>query len=75
MWTGPIANINITDPKLIKEVFQKHEMFQKLSNPVQDLFIKGMLTYEGEKWFRVRKVARPAFHMLKLKVNYIPSHD
>ncbi|KAJ4717545.1 Cytochrome P450 [Melia azedarach] len=68
MWMGPTASIFITDPSFIKEIFYKHEIFQKFQrNPLIRLFINGMVLYEGEQWFKVRNIANPAFHLDKLK--------
>ena len=75
IWNGPIPNINIADPKMIREILFKHEIFQKpKSNSVVKLFVSGMVAYEGEQWFKVRKIANPAFHQHKLKVHFIPIH-
>ncbi|KAK0593612.1 hypothetical protein LWI29_029824 [Acer saccharum] len=68
IWNGPIPSINIADPKMIREILFKHEIFQKpKSNSVVKLFVSGMVAYEGEQWFKVRKIANPAFHQHKLK--------
>ncbi|KAJ0103393.1 hypothetical protein Patl1_04986 [Pistacia atlantica] len=72
IWLGPAPSINITDPKLIREIMLRYEIFQKPKrNPLNRLVFSGMLVYEGEQWFRVRKIANPAFHLDKLKVNKI----
>ncbi|KAK4837058.1 hypothetical protein QYF36_002491 [Acer negundo] len=68
IWNGPIPMINITDPKMIREILFKHDIFQKpQTNPLAKFFVRGMATYEGEQWFKVRKIANPAFHNHKLK--------
>ncbi|KAJ0045145.1 hypothetical protein Pint_04876 [Pistacia integerrima] len=68
IWLGPAPSINITDPKLIREIMLRYEIFQKPKrNPLNRLVFSGMLVYEGEQWFRVRKIANPAFHLDKLK--------
>ncbi|XP_031266826.1 cytochrome P450 CYP72A219-like [Pistacia vera] len=69
IWLGPTPSINITDPKLIREIMLRYEIFQKPKrSPLGKLVFNGMLMYEGEQWFRVRKTANPAFHLDKLKV-------
>lgn len=66
---GPKPTLNITDPKLIREILSKWETFQKLkSNPLARLVATGMVAYEGEQWVKARKIATPAFHLDKLKV-------
>ncbi|XP_044474804.1 cytochrome P450 CYP72A219-like isoform X1 [Mangifera indica] len=68
IWLGPIPNINITDPRLIKEIMLRHEIFQKPKlNSLGRSVFSGMGIYEGERWFKVRKIANPAFHLDKLK--------
>lgn len=71
-WTGPRPNINITDPKMVREIFVKYDIFQKQRSPIGKLVVSGMLGYEGEQWFKVRKIATPAFHHDKLK-NMLPT--
>ncbi|CAM8995262.1 unnamed protein product [Rhodiola kirilowii] len=72
MWLGPEPEVYVMDPELLKEVFNRIYDFQK---PPPDylgkLLVKGLATYEGEKWVKHRKLANPAFHMEKLK-NMIP---
>ncbi|GAY65771.1 hypothetical protein CUMW_243600 [Citrus unshiu] len=72
IWMGPRPNINITDPKMIREIFLKHDIFKKLRSPLAKLLITGMVGYDGEQWFKVRKIATPAFHHDKLK-NMLPT--
>ncbi|KAK9204369.1 hypothetical protein WN943_014629 [Citrus x changshan-huyou] len=72
IWMGPRPNLNITDPKMIREIFLKHDIFKKLRSPLAKLLITGMVGYDGEQWFKVRKIATPAFHHDKLK-NMLPT--
>ncbi|XP_044473135.1 cytochrome P450 CYP72A219-like [Mangifera indica] len=68
IWDGTKPTINITDPKLIRDIMSKPEIFRKpKSNPLTKLIVHGMFRYEGAQWFRVRKIANPAFHLEKLK--------
>ncbi|XP_031278121.1 uncharacterized protein LOC116136587 [Pistacia vera] len=72
IWLGPTPSINITDPKLIREIMSRYEIFQKPKmSPLGKLVFNGMVMYEDEQWFRVRKTANPAFHLEKLK-NMLP---
>lgn len=69
IWKGPTPIINITDPKLIKELLQKNDLFQKPKrNPIGKLLVSGLAFYEGQQWVKVRKIINPAFHLQKLKV-------
>ncbi|XP_044472844.1 cytochrome P450 CYP72A219-like [Mangifera indica] len=68
IWLGPTPSINVTDPKLIREIMLRYEIFQKPQrSPLGRLVFNGMVMYEGEQWFKVRKIANPAFHLDKLK--------
>ncbi|KAH7861086.1 hypothetical protein Vadar_021576 [Vaccinium darrowii] len=69
VWLGPTPRLTITDPKLIKEILSKSEVFQKPAlNPHFKLLVTGILTYEGEKWATHRNLVNPAFHLEKLKL-------
>ena len=60
---------------MIRDILFKQEIFQKpKATLVGKFLLSGMLAYEGEKWFKVRKIANPAFHQHKLKVHFIPIH-
>ncbi|XP_012567743.1 cytochrome P450 72A68-like isoform X2 [Cicer arietinum] len=69
MWFGPIPRVNITDPEQIKDVLNKIYDFRKPnSNPLVRLLANGLVSYEGEKWNKHRKIINPAFHLEKLKI-------
>ncbi|KAH7860249.1 hypothetical protein Vadar_011165 [Vaccinium darrowii] len=71
-WLGPTPRLTITDPKLIKEILSKTEVFQKpVMNPLAKFLVTGILTYEGEKWATRRNLVNPAFHLEKLKASHI----
>ncbi|KAM7497837.1 hypothetical protein LguiA_022251 [Lonicera macranthoides] len=68
LWFGPVPRVHIMDPELIREILNKHQIFQKpKSHPLVKLFINGLITYEGEKWAELRRIVNPAFHVEKLK--------
>lgn len=66
MWLGPTPRLNITDPKLIKEVLSNYEVFQKPE--IIKLLLTGIVVADGEKWAKYRKLVNPAFQLEKLKV-------
>lgn len=71
MWFGPIPRVNITDPEQIKDVLNKIYDFRKPnSNPLVRLLANGLVSYEGEKWNKHRKIINPAFHLEKLKASF-----
>nr|QWX38539.1 secologanin synthase 4 [Ophiorrhiza pumila] len=75
LWFGPKPLVLIMDSGLIKEVTQKIQVFQKpKSNPLAKFLATGVVSYEGDKWAKQRKVLNPAFHMEKLKL-MLPAFD
>ncbi|CAL5403176.1 unnamed protein product [Camellia sinensis] len=67
-WIGLIPQVNISDPKLIKEILLNYEVFQKTGqNPLGKLLLRGVLMLEGQKWVKHRNVLNPAFYLEKLK--------
>ncbi|KAL2331431.1 hypothetical protein Fmac_019012 [Flemingia macrophylla] len=67
IWFGPKPRVTLTDPELIKEVFNKMYDFQKPANPLVKLLATGLINYEGEKWNKHRRIINPAFNLEKLK--------
>ncbi|XP_047271405.1 cytochrome P450 72A397-like [Capsicum annuum] len=68
IWLGPRPLLLIMDPKLIKEVFSKNYLYQKPhSNPLTKFLTQGLVSQEGDKWAKHRKIINPAFHLEKLK--------
>ncbi|CAK8534865.1 unnamed protein product [Lathyrus sativus] len=69
VWFGPTPRVIITDPELIKDVFNKNDDFQKPNmNPLVTLLVNGLVHLEGEQWSKHRKIINPAFHFEKLKI-------
>ncbi|XP_021848479.2 cytochrome P450 CYP72A219-like [Spinacia oleracea] len=69
LWFGPIPIIQISKPEMIKEALTKTEEIRKVKlNPIFDKLIPGVVSYEGEKWAKHRKLINPAFHVEKLKL-------
>ncbi|XP_031266825.1 cytochrome P450 CYP72A219-like [Pistacia vera] len=68
IWEGSTPSINIIDPKLIRDIMLKPDIFRKPKrNPLAKFIVDGMVKYEGAQWLKVRKIANPAFHLDKLK--------
>ncbi|KAL8544469.1 hypothetical protein ACS0TY_004866 [Phlomoides rotata] len=66
-WLGPNPRLIIADPKLVKEILSKPDVYQK-PFPEHGKRISGGLNYlEGEKWTKHRKIVNSAFHLDKLK--------
>ncbi|KAK7257110.1 hypothetical protein RIF29_30838 [Crotalaria pallida] len=69
IWFGPKPRVVVTDPELIKDIFNKNFDFQKpSSNPFLTLLATGLVSYEGEKWRKHRRIINPAFNLEKLKI-------
>ncbi|XP_047945065.1 cytochrome P450 CYP72A219-like [Salvia hispanica] len=69
-WFGPNPSLIVTNPEQAREVLTKSDSFPKpqSSNPLPRLLVKGVVSYEGEKWAKHRKIINPAFHLDKLKL-------
>uniref|UniRef100_A0A1W7HBW5 Cytochrome P450 n=1 Tax=Scoparia dulcis TaxID=107240 RepID=A0A1W7HBW5_SCODU len=69
-WNGPKATILVTEPELVKEVFNKNYVYQKKKqlNPLTKLISHGVANMDGEKWAKHRKIINSAFHIHKLKL-------
>ncbi|XP_055832609.1 cytochrome P450 CYP72A616-like [Solanum dulcamara] len=68
VWAGPTPRVTVTDPKLVKEVVNRYNEFQKCeSNAFIDMFVTGLASYNGKKWDTHRKILNPAFHVEKIK--------
>jgi len=59
----------IPDPELVREVFNKFDQFGKPKMiRVGKLLATGVVSYEGEKWAKHRRILNHAFHHEKIKV-------
>ncbi|KAE9590386.1 putative 11-oxo-beta-amyrin 30-oxidase [Lupinus albus] len=68
LWDERTPKVIITDPKQIKEIFNKMDDFTKPElGPIGKLLGTGLPFYEGQKWANHRKIINPAFHIEKLK--------
>ncbi|GMI64302.1 cytochrome P450, family 72, subfamily A, polypeptide 10 [Hibiscus trionum] len=69
-WNGPRAELVISEPDLVKEALKNTEtMFPKRKASVYfgRLLGNGLVTIEGEKWMKHRKLANYVFHGESLK--------
>lgn len=72
MWLGPKPSVFIWEPQLIKEILLNYTVFQKPGfNALTKLLSEGLVSYEGDKWSKHRKIITPAFHVEKLKVLFL----
>ncbi|KNA05769.1 hypothetical protein SOVF_187170 [Spinacia oleracea] len=69
LWSGPVPMINISKPELIREAFTKTNEFRKTKvNPIFHKLVPGLVSLEGEKWVKHRRMMNPAFRIEKLKL-------
>ncbi|OMO72100.1 Cytochrome P450 [Corchorus olitorius] len=78
-WRGSIPELYITEPELVKEILKSNDgsrAFPKRTsrerkNNEEDFVLKligdGLITADGQKWAKQRKVANYAFHGESLK--------
>ena len=68
-----MPRVTIRDPELVREILSNkfgHFHKQKIS-PFGRLLANGLVSYDGEKWAKHRRLLNPAFHVEKLKVIYV----
>ncbi|XP_008226302.2 PREDICTED: cytochrome P450 CYP72A219-like [Prunus mume] len=68
IWLGPVPSVVIFDAELMRETLTKHRVFEKPhSNPLLSFLVTGLLSYEGDKWVKHKRIINPAFHIDKMK--------
>lgn len=71
-WHGPEAQLFVTEPELIKEILNnKEDAYPKMEMQgyAKKLLGEAIITNEGEKWAKIRKLANHTFHANSLKVS------
>nr|GMD75624.1 cytochrome P450 CYP72A219-like [Ipomoea batatas] len=68
VWMGPTPMVFIRDPELVKEILNKHDLFQKPRNNPARKLVGGLASYEKEQWAKHRRLINPAFYSEKLKL-------
>ncbi|CAK9322667.1 unnamed protein product [Citrullus colocynthis] len=67
-WVGTTPRVYITEPEQVKIVFSQINDIRKTSSfPLRRRVGSGLVSLEGSKWAKHRKIINPAFHMEKLK--------
>ncbi|KAL3502802.1 hypothetical protein ACH5RR_037251 [Cinchona calisaya] len=73
IWLGPEPCVSIQDPELIREATQNINLFHMPEgSQINRLLAPGLVSYNGDKWTKHRKLLNPAFHGEKLKL-MVPS--
>lgn len=60
----------VTDPGMIRDILsdKSGKIGKARATSFGQLFVTGLLSYEGEKWVKHRRIVNAAFHLDKLKV-------
>ncbi|THU71561.1 hypothetical protein C4D60_Mb04t02720 [Musa balbisiana] len=68
-WFGPVPRVMIMDPELVREILSnKFGHFERATlSPLGQALGTGLLSYNGGKWAKHRRILNPAFHVEKLK--------
>ncbi|KAJ4806648.1 Cytochrome P450 72A14 [Rhynchospora pubera] len=68
-WFGPNPILTVMDPELVREILSiKFGHFEKLKGGLMSrLLANGLLSPDGERWAKHRRILNPAFHVEKLK--------
>ncbi|KAJ9541215.1 hypothetical protein OSB04_027721 [Centaurea solstitialis] len=68
IWFGWKPRVHIMEPELIKDVLMNSNDFVKTrTNPHTKLIVTGVVSYNGDKWSKHRRLLNPAFNVHKLK--------
>lgn len=73
-WHGSQAQLFVTDAELVKEVLSNREDAypkMELEGAAKKLLGEALITNEGVKWAKVRKLANHTFHAESLKVSLL----
>lgn len=73
-WHGSQCQLFVTEPELIKDIMMNREgVFPKMEveGAAKKLLGEALITNEGEKWAKVRKLANHTFHADSLKVSLL----
>ncbi|KAL7181453.1 hypothetical protein ACSBR1_040359 [Camellia fascicularis] len=73
-WNGPKAQLVITESEFVKEILKNKEKAypqMEFEGYLKKLLGSSLVTSEGEKWSKLRKLANHAFHAESLK-NMVP---
>ncbi|KVI05294.1 cytochrome P450 [Cynara cardunculus var. scolymus] len=74
-WHGPEAMLVVTEPVILKEIMSNREisMGKQDMGPIMKKIVgEGLISSEGDKWAKQRKIANHAFHAERLK-NMVPA--
>ncbi|KAK9089189.1 hypothetical protein Scep_028271 [Stephania cephalantha] len=69
-WSGTTPSVNILEPEHIRNIFSnKLGNFSRVKqNPLFKILVTGLVSYDGEKGAKYRKIITPAYHLEKLKL-------
>lgn len=72
MWFGAYPRVHVVDPEQLKAaVCLVYDIQKPGINPFLRFLLSGLVSLEGQKWAKHRKIINPAFHFQKLKVCFI----
>lgn len=65
---GKTKGVVVTNPKYVEQLLKDREVFVKPEalKSMRALLGQGLLTSEGETWFRQRRLAQPVFHQKRI---------
>ncbi|KAG6511155.1 hypothetical protein ZIOFF_029210 [Zingiber officinale] len=68
-WMGSVPRVLIADPDQAREILANKtgEIGRGKINYMIGYLLRGVLSHDGEKWAKHRKILNPAFHIEKLK--------
>ncbi|KAG0458117.1 hypothetical protein HPP92_023274 [Vanilla planifolia] len=68
-WFGSLFRVVVKDPEVIKDVLcgKLGHLEKPKINPFFKKLVTGLLSYNGDKWAKHKKIVNPAFHVEKLK--------